>query len=101
MHMNTEVSGNYNGLKTPQKCILTPREIEYLGLVALGFHNYQIAQILCVSFFTVKKTLENIFNKLHAIDRASTVTIAFIHNILSTKVLTQIVITNNLRIPFL
>lgn len=98
--MKTEVSSDYIGFKTPPKCILTPREVEYLGLVALGFHNSQIAQILYVSFHTVKKTLENIFDKLHAIDRASAVTIAFIHDILSAKVLTQIVMTYNLSTSF-
>ena len=94
--MNTEVSSAYIDISIRHKCILTPREIEYLGLVALGFHNSQIAQILYVSFYTVKKTLEKIFDKLHAIDRASAVTIAFIYNILSVKVLTQIVITHNI-----
>lgn len=44
--MNTEVSSSYIDTDSPKKCILTPREVEYLGLVALGFHNSQIAQIL-------------------------------------------------------
>ena len=98
--MHTEDSSSYIDTDSPKKCILTPREVEYLGLVALGFHNSQKAQILYVSFHTVKKTLENIFDKLHAIDRASAVTIAFIHDFLSAKVLTQIVITYNLSTSF-
>ncbi len=73
------------------KTILTKREIEYLSLVALGYKNLQIAKILSVSRSTVKKTLENIFFKLKAKDRANAVTIAFIHEILSEKI-----ITNNL-----
>ena len=36
-----------------------------------------------------KKTLENIFKKINACDRANAVTIAFIHNILNAKILTQ------------
>ena len=98
--MNTEVSSSYIDTDSPKKCILTPREVEYLGLVALGFHNSQIAQILYVSFYTVKKTLEKIFDKLHAIDRASAVAIAFIHDILSAKVLTRIVRTYEISTPF-
>ena len=98
--MKTEVSDNCIEFETPPKCILTPREVEYLGLVALGFHNSQIAQILYVSFYTVKKTLEKIFDKLHAIDRANAVAIAFIHDILSAKVLTQIVRTYDISTPF-
>ena len=41
--------------------ILTPREIEYLALAALGFKNLQIAEILVVTQSTVKKMLESIF----------------------------------------
>lgn len=49
--------------------ILTPREIEYLALAALGFKNLQIAEILVVTQSTVKKMLESIFSKLNAKDR--------------------------------
>ena len=73
--------------------ILTSREIEYLSLVALGYKNLQIAQILSVSKSTVKKTLEKIFVKLKAKDRAHAVAIAFVHNIISEKI-----ITNNIAI---
>lgn len=48
--------------------ILTPREIEYLALAALGFKNLQIAEILVVTQSTVKKMLESIFSKLNAKD---------------------------------
>lgn len=97
MCMNTEVNTDYININSKKECILTPREVEYLGLVALGFHNSQIAKILYVSFYTVKKTLEKIFEKLHAIDRANAVAIAFIHKILNTKILTGIVKTHNIR----
>ena len=49
--MKTEVSDNCIEFETPPKCILTSREVEYLGLVAFGFHNSQKAQILYVNFF--------------------------------------------------
>lgn len=53
--------------------ILTPREIEYLALAALGFKNLQIAEILVVTQSTVKKMLESIFSKLNAKDRTHAV----------------------------
>ena len=71
------------------KTRLTFREIEYLSLAALGFKNKMIAQKLYVTKSTVKKTLEIIYRKLNAKDRANAVAIAFIHNILTVKILTQ------------
>ena len=50
---------------------LTERETEYLSLAAMGFKNKQIAYILSVSKSTVKETLENVFQKLSAKDRAN------------------------------
>ena len=70
--------------------VLTPRETEYLGLVAMGFKNYEIANILSVTISTVKKTLETIFDKLNAVDRANAVSIAFVHKLLDDVVLSQI-----------
>ena len=61
------------------KNILTNREMEYLCLVALGYHNNIIAKNLFVTRNTVKKTLEKIFKKLNAKDRANAVAIAFTH----------------------
>lgn len=69
------------------KRILTEREIEYLSLAGLGYKNCQIASILYVSPSTVKKTLELIFRKINAKDRANAVAIAFMHNILNTEIL--------------
>ena len=69
---------------------LTLREIEYLSLVAMGFKNYEIANILSVTISTVKKTLETIFDKLNAVDRANAVSIAFVHKLLDDVVLSQI-----------
>jgi len=70
-------------------CKLTPREIEYLSLVALGYRNWMIAKKLFVSTSTVKKTLENIFYKLEAKDRASAVAIAFARGILTNYIVTK------------
>ena len=67
------------------KKILTNRELEYLCLVALGYHNSIIAKNLFVTRNTVKKTLEKIFKKLNAKDRANAVAIAFMHNVITPK----------------
>ena len=71
------------------KSLLTPREIEYFALVALGNSNKKIANTLFVSISTVKKTLENVFKKLNANDRANAVARAFILGILSPHLLTK------------
>lgn len=67
------------------KNILTNRELEYLCLVALGYHNNIIAKNLFVTRNTVKKTLEKIFKKLNAKDRANAVAIAFVHNVITPR----------------
>lgn len=85
--MDTETKDFYLEQINLNNCILTSREVEYLALAARAYHNYQIEQILYVSFYTVRKTLEKIFSKLHAIDRANAVAIAFIHKILSAEIL--------------
>ena len=72
--------------------ILTEREIEYLTLAALGCENLEIAAKLVVSLSTVKKTLENIFQKLKARNRTHAVSKAFTLGILTPQLLTD---TNN------
>lgn len=98
--MSTEVKDFSASTIIKKDYLLTQREIEYLALVALGYHNHEIAKILYVSFHTVRKTLENIFKKLNAIDRANAVTIAFIHHILNVSVLTDILQTYEIKINF-
>lgn len=83
-------------LKMPAN-ILTPREIEYLALAALGFKNLQIAEILVVTQSTVKKMLESIFSKLNAKDRTHAVTICFLHELLSGSYLNEIISKYNLK----
>jgi DNA-binding NarL/FixJ family response regulator len=55
---------------------LTPRETEVLGLVAKGFSNRQIGEILGRTEGTIKIHLKNILEKLGADDRTEAVTIA-------------------------
>lgn len=78
------------------KNILTNREMEYLCLVALGYHNCIIAKNLFVTRNTVKKTLEKIFKKLNAKDRANAVAIAFTHNFITQQVISEFVQTHNI-----
>lgn len=69
---------------------LTERETEYLSLAAMGFKNKQIGYILSVSKSTVKKTFENVFQKLYAKDRANAVALGFIHGFLNVEILNDI-----------
>ena len=95
--MNAKIKDYKANVEKDSNCVLTPREVEYLSLIALGYHNTQIAEILEVSYYTVKKTLELIFNKLNASDRASAVSIGYIHQILNIKVLTSIAVKYEIK----
>ena len=64
---------------------LTERERDYLSLVAQGCSNKEIADILIVSKCTVKKTLENIFEKLGARGRTHATVIAIKYRILKVE----------------
>jgi two-component system, NarL family, nitrate/nitrite response regulator NarL len=44
--------------------VLSPRERQVLALVADGAHNRQIAEVLAISEFTVKRHMQNILSKL-------------------------------------
>ncbi len=76
---------------TQNNSIITDRETEYLSLVALGYKNIQIANILSVSKSTVKKTLEEIYRKLNAKDRANAVSIAYQHKIITGQIIAKII----------
>lgn len=76
---------------TQNNSIITDRETEYLSLVALGYKNIQIANILSVSKSTVKKTLEEIYRKLKAKDRANAVSIAYQHKIITGQIIAKII----------
>lgn len=80
-----------------KNCILTNREIEYLSLASLGYKNKEIARVLSVSLGAVKKTLELIFQKMHASDRANAVTIAFLQNIINFETLNYVAHKFNIK----
>ncbi len=90
MNKNTDVLLKNKTAKI-KKHHLTAREIEYLSLVAMGFKNIEIAKTLSVTESTVKKTLEAVFQKLFAKDRANAVAIAFIHDVINAQILSIIV----------
>ena len=56
---------------------LTPRQMELLHLVAVGHTNTQIARRLGISEGTVRKHLENIYERLHVSSRTAAVTRTF------------------------
>ena len=52
-----------------ESSILTPREVEILSMVALGFKNEDIADRLFISPNTVKTHIYNIFKKIDVPNR--------------------------------
>lgn len=70
----TEVSQHLNGFFP--EVALTPREVEVLGLIARGFGNKEVADVLGTAPGTVKAHVQSILSKLGANDRTHAVTIA-------------------------
>jgi len=56
--------------KENDSCGLSPREREVLQLIAEGYSNKQIAEILCISIKTVQAHRMNLMSKLDLHDRA-------------------------------
>jgi DNA-binding NarL/FixJ family response regulator len=69
-----EVSQHLNGFFP--EVALTPREIEVLSLVARGFGNKEVGDVLGTASGTVKAHVQSILSKLDAKDRTHAVTIA-------------------------
>ena len=68
-HMSREQS-------SPEPDPLTPRELEVLGLLALGLQNKEISSRLFITERTVKFHVSSLMHKLGAENRTETVTIA-------------------------
>jgi DNA-binding NarL/FixJ family response regulator len=64
-----------SALPTSPMQALTPREIEVLGMLALGLGNKTIAKQLGISEHTVKFHVSSIFSKLNASSRTEAVTL--------------------------
>ncbi len=56
-------------VKITVKLPLSPREIQILQVIAQGYSNKEVAQVLCISNHTLKNHLNNIFKKLEVEDR--------------------------------
>lgn len=69
-----EVTQQLNGFFP--EVALTPREVEVLSLVARGFGNKEVADVLGTAPGTVKAHVQSILGKLSAKDRTHAVTIA-------------------------
>ena len=69
-----EVSQHLNGFFP--EVALTPREVEVLSLVARGFGNKEVGDVLGTASGTVKAHVQSILSKLDAKDRTHAVTIA-------------------------
>jgi DNA-binding NarL/FixJ family response regulator len=63
---------------------LTARELEVLGLVAVGKTNSEIGEALFIGEATVKTHLLHAFAKLGVDDRTAAVTTAIAHGLLSS-----------------
>ena len=56
---------------------MSPREREILGLVAQGMTNIQVARMLWISPGTVRKHLENVYEKLGVHTRTGAIAAVF------------------------
>jgi HD-GYP domain-containing protein (c-di-GMP phosphodiesterase class II) len=64
---------------------LTPREVEVLGLVAVGCNNPQIAKRLVISRRTAEQHVQNIYRKIGVSSRAAAALFAMEHSLLDPK----------------
>ena len=64
---------------------VTPREKEVLKLLAEGYQNKEIADLLCISVKTVEKHRANLIAKLDLHNAAALTAFAFEHELISSK----------------
>jgi DNA-binding NarL/FixJ family response regulator len=83
------LEGCLDGRKTLKgRCALdtvTQREKEVLKLLAEGYQNKEIADLLCVSIKTVEKHRSNLMSKLDLHNAASLTAFAFEHGLIENK----------------
>ena len=69
------------GAELDEGHVLTPREVQVLGLVAGGLTNRAIADELVLSERTVERHMSNIFRKLAVRSRSAATAYAFEHGL--------------------
>lgn len=76
-----EINGRVRTFTDGHEVTLTPREQEVLRLMARGFSNREIADILSISPDTVKTHVRNIFSRLSVTDRTQAAVWAASHKL--------------------
>jgi DNA-binding CsgD family transcriptional regulator len=76
-HLMPLMAATVKSAAAPDPLRLTVRQQEILHLVRLGMPNKQIARILGISGGTVRKHLENVFERLDVQSRTAAVAVAF------------------------
>jgi len=76
-----EINGRVRTFTDGHEVTLTPREQEILRLMARGFSNREIADILSISPDTVKTHVRNIFSRLSVTDRTQAAVWAASHKL--------------------
>ena len=71
------------GSVSPNSVAFTQRELEVLGLIAVGKSNREIGQELIISLSTVAHHVTNILNKTGASNRTEAVAVSVQHGLLA------------------
>ncbi len=61
---------------------LTERELEVLNLLIEGYDNDAIAKMLCITVYTVKYHISNIYTKLSVRNKVQAAVYAVTHNLI-------------------
>ena len=73
------------GRKLPQHMQPSPRIIELLELVAMGFQNSEVAAIMGLAVRTVEHYIDRAIRRLYAKDRTHLVAIAIAHGLIDPR----------------
>jgi DNA-binding NarL/FixJ family response regulator len=76
-HLMPLMAAKVDSATAPDPLPLTVRQQEILHLVRLGMANKRISRILGISEGTVRKHLENVFERLDVQSRTAAVAVAF------------------------
>ena len=76
-HLRTVLARHDRGIGPPATALLTARETQIMGLLAVGQTNREIGQALSISPHTVRKHLENAYQRVGVHSRAEAVAWAY------------------------